>query len=96
MENNYADSVWNYFENEVYENKDNLSGYDLDMDKLDCFVEWLNADGKDYIWRTIPIASETDDVEIIEKEIGKAIDLMIKGANKAQELLMRKEFMLCL
>lgn len=96
MENNYADSVWYHFDNEVYENKDNLSGYDLDMDKLDCFVEWLNADGVDYVWRTIPIASETDDVEVIEKEIGKAIDLMIKGANKAQELLMGKEFMLCL
>lgn len=92
MENKYADSVWYNFENEVYENKDNLSGYDLDMDKLDCFVEWLNADGVDYVWRTIPIASKTDDVEVIEKEISKAIDLMIKGADKAQDKLMKGEF----
>lgn len=92
MENKYADSVWYHFEDEVYENKDNLSSYDLDMDKLDCFVEWLNADGQDYVWRTIPIASETDDVEVIEKEISKTIDLMIKGADKAQELLMKGEF----
>ena len=59
MENRYADSVWYHFENEVYENKDNLKGYDLDMNKLDCFIEWLNADGVDYVMDTLPMASET-------------------------------------
>ena len=92
MRNKYADSVWYYFEDEVYENKYCLKGYDLDMDKLEEFKEWLSAGGADYVMDTLPMASETDDVELIEKETSKMVDLLIKGADIAQDKLLKGEF----
>jgi hypothetical protein len=91
MKNNYADNVWSYFEENIYENKDNLSGYDLDMDKLEEFKEFV-TDNADTVLDASGLLGDYKDIDDAENELNKLVNLMWQGADKAQDKLMQGEF----
>lgn len=93
MRNKFADNVWDFFDSFVYENKDSLQGYDLDMDKLEEFKDFVR-DGRnfDIILDASELLSEFKDIDDAENEANKLIDIMWQGADKAQDKLMKGEF----
>ena len=93
MKNSYADNVWNYFEENIYENKDNLSGYDLDMDKLEEFKEYVkNERSIDPMLDASGLLEDYKDIDDAYKELDKLVDVMWQGADKAQDKLLKGEF----
>lgn len=92
MKNKFADNVWYYFDS-IYENKDNLSGYDLDMDKLETFKDFVrDSRNFDTILDVSELLCEYKDIDDAEKELNSLIDVMWKGSDKAQDKLLKGEF----
>ena len=88
----YADTLWNWFVENKYENVDGLKGYDLEMDKLDRCKTFLENSDLDDIAELSGLTSDIKDYNDFTKAADKLVSMMLKGIDKAENMLMQDEF----
>lgn len=88
----YADTLWNWYIEEKYENVDGLKGYDLEMDKLDRCKTFLENADLDDIAELSGLTSDIKDYEDFTKAADKLVSVMVNGINKAENSLMKQQF----
>lgn len=88
----YADTLWNWFVEDKYENVDNLKGYDLEMDKLDRCKTFLEDSDLDDIAELSGLTCDIKDYNDYKKAADELVSMMLKGIDKAEDKLMQNEF----
>jgi hypothetical protein len=88
----YADTLWNWFIEEKYENVDGLKGYDLEMDKLDRCKTFLENSDLDDIAELSGLTCDIKDWNDFAKAADRLVVVMLKGIELAENGLMKQQF----
>lgn len=92
MENEYADTLWNWFIDSKYENKDGLKGYDLEMDKLDKVRDYVKEADLDDIAELSGLTNDIKDYNDFKKAAEELVSIMIRGIDIAEKKLMKQHY----
>lgn len=88
----YADTLWNWYIEEKYENIDGLKGYDLEMDKLDRCKTFLENADLDDIAELSGLTCDIKDWNDFTKAADRLVVVMLKGIESAENGLMKQQF----